>query len=309
MPASYEKSVSWRMYAAYYLQQKGGMARLLPVSLYRLVCLVRALLDFGRESKCFIMPYLELCITARCSLRCTKCANLMQYYRKPRDFDAGQLVASIERLLGCVDFVDCFRILGGEPLLHRELAGIVRYCTGQDRLGQVQVVTNGTIIPNEELLSALQHDKASVYISDYGKVTPDLLRLQELFDQRGIANFTTSNYIWDDMGEVHRRDYSPQWVRNVYGNCTDICKTLLDAVVYVCPRSAHGEKLGLFPSNAQDHVDLFAEPVHVVRRRLRELYGLEYVEACYHCNAVEDRVKITAGEQCRTRLGETSHDA
>lgn len=298
-PKKYSKTVTFKMVVAYFMQQNGTISRILPKILFKLYCIGKASVSNVSKNKnnLLIMPYLELCITPRCSLKCINCANLMQYYEKPKDYDTDRILATLDRLLACVDSIDCFRILGGEPFLHKDIARIIQYCTEQRKLVQVQVVTNGTIVPKKEVLLALANVKTSVYISDYGTVSGNRSSLEKCLSQYGIAYFSDSNYIWDDMGGLERRAYTSESVKSVYQGCRDICKTLVDGVVYVCPRSAHGDKLGIIPKNEQDYVDIFVGSVNEIRCKLIGLYDVEYIEACYYCNAVEDRNKIVAGEQ------------
>ncbi|MFZ4855389.1 MAG: radical SAM protein [Desulfuromonadaceae bacterium] len=274
------------------------MSSLLPNSIYKCYCLAKAFVCSIDKSRLLILPYLELCITSRCSFQCVNCANLMQYYKSPKDYDTEHILETVCRLLACVDSIDCFRILGGEPFMHKDIARIISYCAEQGKIVQVQLVTNGTIVPKEEVLKALAHAKVSVYISDYGTVSGNRVRLEKCLSENGIVHVSDSNYIWDDMGGLDRRNYSDERVRSVYRGCRDICKTLVEGLVYVCPRSAHGDKLGVIPANDHDYVDILAGSEDEVRHRLRTLYDVEYIEACHYCNAVEDRCKIAAGEQC-----------
>jgi len=302
LPKNYVNSVTLASLAAYYMLQGGIMSRLLPKSLYKRYCFAKASICSTDKSRLLILPYLEICITPRCSLKCLNCANLMQYYESPKDYDADRIFETLDHLLACVDLIDCFRILGGEPFMHKDIAHIISYCAEQAKIVQVQVVTNGTIVPKEEVLKALAHANASVYISDYGTVSGSMASLEKCLSEHGIVYFSDSNYIWDDMGGLERRDYTPERVRSIYQGCRDFCKTLVDGVVYVCPRSAHGDKLGIIPVNDHDHVDIFAGTVDEIRLKLRALYDIEYIEACHYCNAVEDRGKIVAGEQCSAAL-------
>lgn len=302
MPKNYLTSLTLASLAAYYIQQGGIMSRLLPKTIYKRYCFAKAFFCSSDKSRLLILPYLELCITPRCSLKCMNCANLMQYYESPKDYDTDRILEAVDRILECVDLIDCFRILGGEPFMHKDIARIIRYCAEQVKIVQVQLVTNGTIVPKDEVLKALTHAKVSVYISDYGTVSGSRESLEKCLSDHDIVHVSDSNYIWEDMGGLDRRDYSDDRVRNVYLGCRDICKTLVEGVVYVCPRSAHGDKLGIIPVNDHDHVDIFAGSVDEVRCKLRALFDVEYIEACYYCNPVEFRKKIVAGEQCSTLL-------
>lgn len=48
------------------------------------------------------------------------------------------------------------------------------------------VYTNGTVLPNETQLAALQADNVWVHISDYGPCSKHLSKLEALFTERGI---------------------------------------------------------------------------------------------------------------------------
>ena len=63
---------------------------------------------------------IDVQITEKCSLKCKDCSNLMQYYQKPIDTEQGLLFKSIDKIMNCVDQLDEFRVLGGDPFMYKK---------------------------------------------------------------------------------------------------------------------------------------------------------------------------------------------
>ena len=82
---------------------------------------------------------LDVQVTERCSLKCKNCCNLMQYYEKPVDINLDVMLKSVERFMSCVDGVDEFRVLGGDPFMNKELHKIINKLVTYDNCKKVVV--------------------------------------------------------------------------------------------------------------------------------------------------------------------------
>lgn len=247
----------------------------------------------------FILPYMEQMLTSRCTLHCRYCANLMQYYHKEQhlDWTLEECISNLDRLLECVDYIVWFRLLGGEPLLLPWLPKLIRHALAQEKIGRVEVVTNGTIVPPQELLEVMNNPRASFDFSNYGNVSRHLSEILPIIRQHGIHYAMQHDYTWEDMGDMRIRGYSEDRVREVYAKCDNICKNLVGTEVHICPRSSNGMALGLIPRQANDYVDISAHDTATVHQELRALFDVDHIEACRYCNATEMRTVIPAGEQ------------
>ena len=119
----------------------------LRVEHYQLYChnkFIATLLGCINYKRLFF-PCLEVSLTTFCSLRCEKCANLMQYYSKPYHVEAKKVFSSIRALAKVSDGIDCLRLIGGEPLLWSDLAKLIDYAIAEDKIKLILMVTNGTI--------------------------------------------------------------------------------------------------------------------------------------------------------------------
>src|SRR3982074_3558044 len=86
---------------------------------------------------------LRLSVTDRCNLRCQYCMPETDYVWLPRDnmlqFEEASALADAFIELG----VDKLRLTGGEPLLRRDLAELVRLFSVKRGLTDIALTTNG----------------------------------------------------------------------------------------------------------------------------------------------------------------------
>lgn len=246
----------------------------------------------------FIIPYVEITISPQCTLHCKHCANLMPLYRKPKPMDLQECLDWSNGLLESVDFVLRFRVMGGEPFLQRKLPDFLDFLINHPKINNVQVVTNGTLLIPKNCIEHLQKEKASIYMSNYGKVSD---HYDALLDQAKEYNITVEStqedMIWRDMGDFHLRTQDPHVLQTVYHSCHMNCRHIWNGEFHVCPRSAHGKALGLFDVPETDYVPLTGIPVQERRDRLRKLYEIPFIRACAYCNATEDRKIIPCALQ------------
>ena len=103
----------------------------------------------------FYMERTAVTITLVCNLRCGLCSNYMPYYKQPNHFSVERLKNSFEQYFSIVTHVKKLTISGGEPFLHPDLPKIIDICTDfGDKFDILEVITNGTILPSDELLSS-----------------------------------------------------------------------------------------------------------------------------------------------------------
>ncbi|MBF8299865.1 MAG: moaA [Acidobacteria bacterium] len=89
---------------------------------------------------------LRLSVTDRCNLRCSYCMPEAEYVWLPRE-DILQF-EEIERLVDLfLDLgVDKVRLTGGEPLLRRDLPGLVERLAARPRIRDLALTTNGVLL-------------------------------------------------------------------------------------------------------------------------------------------------------------------
>ncbi len=270
-------------------------ARLFPF--YRFACKILY--------KCFGHLYLyhvELPVTQRCNLRCKNCVFMMPYFEHPVDFDIEDTLKYMRKLLDCVDSIQIFRILGGEPFLYRDIKPIICEALSSKKIRTVEIVTNGTIVPPEELLDVLKNSKLKIQISDYGKLSRNKEKIKELCDREGITCIIrgSDEKNWFDAGDLHFRGRNQKELRKQFKKCGEICRNLHDGKLYFCPRAAFGTKLGI-PDVSSDYVDFKGEDdIKVLREQVYRLNQRISLLACNYCNeGTDEYVPIPVAEQIK----------
>lgn len=244
-------------------------------------------------SEGLVITHCEAVLTERCTLRCRDCANLMQYYRRPQNIDADELIPAFHRFLDSIDALLEMRLLGGEPFLYRDIDRIIEEFADCEKIGGITIYTNSTIMPKDRILESLKHRKIFVHMSDYGLASGRVSQLREVFDQNGIQYYVHPYDKWYDFGGTEKRTYRPDTKCETYRSCLSArCHTFYRGKLYICPRAAHGERLGLFTNRANEVVDFTGaecgpeEKRAEIRTWLKER---EYITACDYCNGTGDQ--------------------
>ena len=164
------------------------------------------------------MPYFEVVLTTRCTMRCKNCGNLMQYFSPKNQYTCSieNILKTLETIFEAVDSVGFVQILGGEPLLFKDIVKVVERLDKEPKVRSFGIVTNGTIKPKQDLLIALsKSNKFCFDISDY-RSSPNLkvrLYYEEIIDLLKRYNIPYSMKFenepltsWWDFGKIYKRN-------------------------------------------------------------------------------------------------------
>ena len=132
-------------------------------------------------------------ITSRCTLNCAYCSSGIPYHKKREDIPAEQLVERIGQILALYSAaeinVEHLDLVGGEPLLHSELPGIVEgVCRWRDVFHELRILTNGTIVPEDALLDTILRQEIPflMIVSDYGVLSPRSVEVSRRVEDHGL---------------------------------------------------------------------------------------------------------------------------
>lgn len=244
------------------------------------------------------LPRLAIVITTRCNLKCKLCSVGI-----PTQKDAYHIaMEDFEKQLGIIfsviDSVDSLEFAGGEPFLHSDLPLMIEaYMRYKDRIKQWLVVTNGTILPGNDLIDALIkfNNFGKLHLSDYN-INPDKTKqLVKLLDEIGFKYRIDKYYGdeqyqggWVDPGQVISRNWSNEELCNIFANCGLVknggCWRLYKGKIHFCTRSARCIDEGFdFPS---DYVDLLDNKTDIKGKseKLNKIINAQYIMACDYCN-------------------------
>ncbi len=233
---------------------------------------------YQNPNKLFIRS-IDLVITEKCSLKCKDCSNLMPYYKKPSSYITQFLYESIDRICDITDQIHEFRIIGGEPLLHKDHHKIVDYILNKD-VNRVVIYTNGTINIPKHKIQQYKNKKVVFFITDYGKLSMKIKQLEQMLKQNNITYYISPVGGWADCSKIVSHDRGLYLFKNC---CVKNTFTLLGGMFYRCPFSANAIHIGLIEDYNTDFCDIF----NITKQNLKSfIYNTNQsgIQSCNCCN-------------------------
>lgn len=165
-----------------------------------------------------IIPKLNILVTDRCSLRCKDCRALVPMVNNPQDEPLEKVIKEIDTILEVVDGVVDIEPIGGEPFLYPDLPELLEYLCSQDKILNVCISTNATVIPSERCLEVLKNKKIFIYVSDYGYLEM-MAKVVSSLESAGVSFVVESDQKWSDVGGTYFRNRDVDSLRKEYMNC------------------------------------------------------------------------------------------
>lgn len=267
------------------------------------------------------MPYFELVLTTRCTLRCESCYNLMQYFSPKNTYTCTfeGIKAALDSLFGVIDCVRNVRIIGGEPLLFKDIAKVVEYLDKESKVKSFNIVTNGTIKPKQDLLQALcKSHKCSVTISDYS-LSPNIKI--PLYYKEIIHTFKTHNIPyemiwqekearWNQPDKIYKRGRNKEGIIKNFKSCLMPCVSVMSnenlpesktgggithrlnskGQIFICPIASSLSRLKGLDEFEGDFVELDST---LNKEKILNFYAQDCFKACDYCRNMWENTKTT----------------
>lgn len=267
-----------------------------------------------KKEKKVVLCKISTMITTACSLKCKHCSVFIPEHNEKVIFSCEQMKADMDAFFRLVDDVICYQFVGGEPFLNKELKEIIEYLVSQygERVNNIQIITNGTCIPDEPTLKAMQENKVSVRISDYTTQVEYKEKLDKLLsklDEKGIEHSSLVQMEWSDLGFPYEKtDWGddPELIHQHMMCCSHNCQLLNDRKYYFCSSVWSAEKCGLMKTQKDDFIQLEelnpldeSHKKSILEYTLGNLPGKGYLSLCRFCNGYgsDNKIIIPAGEQ------------
>ena len=248
-------------------------------------------------------------ITEKCNLRCKDCSQLMHYYKKRECTDIDEAIRYMDALMERVDFIGDFAIMGGEPFLYKNLPRILEHASKyKSKYGILKTNTNGTIVPSTDVLKALKKSGIVVHISDYGDTSICLNELVTALKEYKIP-FSVDAVAWYETSQL-RENGGPELAKEIYAKC---CRSdekrgsVNGGKYYNCAFLGRGDKLRIFPSSADNYVDLLDEKV-TAQDIKRYISSENAPPGCGYCSGIDKTKAIPVAEQLKEPLPYKAYD-
>ena len=253
----------------------------------------------------------DISVTPKCSLNCEKCTLFMPYWTDKREKSIDDIKRDIDSYFNVVDYVMDMNIVGGEPFLYRKLGIVLDYIGERygDKVGYLGIITNGTIIPSDDILETMRKYEVGVSISDYTAEVDYKKKLKllcEKLQNYGITFVRNADIDWFDFGFPNNTyHYNNEEAKKHMRACNTVCHTLDDGKIFYCGTAWAAYRAGLFPLHDNDYVSLRAvDPKDIYARAqiLEHCLGNVnngYLEFCKVCGGYgnDNKNDVVAGKQ------------
>jgi len=228
----------------------------------------------------------NLDLTDRCTLRCKNCLALKPYFKDRSEMSWEQMEQVIDKLLA-LRWFRRFHLLGGEPFLYPHLDKVLTKLCASPEVEHVNIITNGTVLPEEPVLQALENPKTMVRVSYYGDLSKRYRELEKICQERNIQ-IRVHAQKWADIGRALDHASNLDETQKRYNGCSQRTGSffyVMHGQVTICPFAANTHALGLYQAEGGDVVDVLSETQEPMIDRLTALYWRqEPLTACYYCN-------------------------
>ncbi len=246
------------------------------------------------------MQLAQITLTERCSLKCKKCAHACYNVDSSnQDLTLDQVHKSADSFFAKVDFINEFVLIGGEPLLYKDLSNVIAYI-GERYRSQMAIfciTTNGTIVPNEEVLQACQKYKVLFRISNYAKAIPRLKeshqKLIQVLEKYDIEyRLSAEDASWIDYGfEYLNKELDEEKLTETFDKCLTPCREIRENRLYFCVMARSVSDNLHFNEGKDDYLDLDQLNGENYKRELMEFnlgYSEKgYLDMCHRCHGMD----------------------
>ncbi len=240
----------------------------------------------------------SLCLlpTLRCNLSCRSCQSFTPRVEQHRDLPLESLLEQVDLLFSKADYLGRLRIRGGEPLLYPGLADLLRHLDAhyREQYYLVELVSNGCLRPEEELLSAMAGGKTVVLVEDYRDTLPQLAEeitanigrwREALREERVVVRKWEQ---WFDLYPHPQPDLDAALLERKFDACHVPWQEYRDGKIHACHFAANAARAGIlrgepegeaYPLKGHGPEDLFKAVEFCLGYNSKG-----YVDFCRHCS-------------------------
>ena len=208
----------------------------------------------------------DISLTTLCTLNCENCMQFLPYWKAGRrkENSLDEIKENVDVYFKCVDYLLDLDVVGGEPFLYSKLKDFIIYMgeNYRQRMGYIGFITNGMIVPKDEIFELLAAYSMDVSISDYSGDIDYKHKIEELcgkLEKYNIAYMRNKNIDWFDFGfPKEKYHYEGEAAVRHMQCCNSIEHILDDKKLFYCGMEWSAQKGGLFPIEEKAYVDLEA---------------------------------------------------
>lgn len=259
------------------------------------------------------MSLAQICVTERCTLKCKKCAHgCAKVPMNQLDMTLEQVKKSADIFFSKVNYIHEFVLIGGEPLLYKQLPQAIEYIGSKYRkqMNIFSITSNGTITPSDKLLSVCKKCGVLYRISNYantiGNLETQYKKLEQVLQKKDIYfRIGKKESHWMDYGfDYYKRECSDEELIRVFDECHTPCHEIRENKFYYCVMARSVSDNLSMHIGENDYLDFNKLTGDNWKRELLEfILGYSekgYLDMCRHCHGADCyKYPIPAAEQVR----------
>lgn len=212
-----------------------------------------------------------------------------------------QIKEDLDKISLAVDKIGGIAVANGEGFLNRNLSELIDYYSNNPRILRMNVPTNGSIIPQDELLDKISQNGITCTITEYKSVSAEQRNnfIQKL-EQHNVKYTVFKGRKWYLHEYDENLKVSEQGAQDKYRHCERFFM-LMDGELWKCVPDATRVKAGLRPRREGDSICVKDSSIEEVRKFIEEKSKASYLESCLYCRGCygSDVIEIPAGEQMK----------
>lgn len=238
-----------------------------------------------------------------CSLKCKYCFEGVPRIQHGIFTEAETILKDVQKFANGCYFLKYVELIGGEPFLHPEFKNILKGLLALRNIGYIQIFTNATIVPDEELIQILKSPRIIIQVSDYYDFVDEqkkqkIKKTKELLVSNGIYYKFIANGSWLDMNCFEELEKSEEEVKRCILSCgLSKCHRLFQGRLYKCPHQYTGVQQGKLQLFEGEYVDIHKYSDEELAKQLESLKMITYLDACKHCAIIDKAIVVPPGEQ------------
>ena len=240
-------------------------------------------------------------VTLRCNLNCRYCLNYNNHLSNPKDISMESFVNHFEILFNRFDYLYSLHFTGGETQLTRDLVKKIEYLDKyRDRIFDFFIITNGTIIPNDDVIKAVKSLNGWFLIDDYS----DSVSISKIGDIRNKLDKYEVNYIvskapyWLDLS-IDSYNHEGDLEKHK-DHCHNYLHEFADGNIYACCYQQYAHRAGKGILEDSDFISI-KEKSKMEILEFRQGYSQKgYTSLCHKCRGLGDTAKqVVVAEQIK----------
>lgn len=247
--------------------------------------------EYKNDGLDIVFDKIEFNITAHCTLKCRDCCQLLYLTKKMGHSDTELTKTSILEFSKVIDYCALVEVFGGEPLIYPNLYEILDTTSKIENILEVVVDTNGTVMPQDNILELMANRRIAMRVTDYGELSTQKYKIKDACDKFGVPCTIIKVGIWNIYGKAEISSYTDH--EKKFHTCVSAnkCSSLIEGKWHVCARNAHLTRIGMLRDNEEEYMNFLDENMSYEQKRIK-MNGLllrkEPLSSCQYCNGSDN---------------------